>query len=198
MQVNAVEKKTGKSQKITITNDKGRLSKDDIDRMVKEAERYAEQDKASKEKIEAKNHLESFAYQMRNTLNKEAVKAKIEEADKKKITDAIDTTLKWLEDHATATKEEIEAKSKELEDIVQPIMVKFYQQGGTPNMGGGMPPNFNPEDFAGGNMPNMGNFNPQNFAGGNMPNMGNFNPQQNHPPPGTGSKSTGPTVDEVD
>jgi len=129
MQINAVDKTTGKTEKITITNDKGRLSKDEIDRMVHEAEKYADEDKKMKERVESKNHFESYIYQMKNTLKDEKVASKISESDKKTINNTIDSALKWAENKQNATKEEFEAKQKEIEGIFQPIMTKMYQGG---------------------------------------------------------------------
>jgi len=187
LQVNAVDKTTGKSEKITIRNDKGRLTKDEIDRMVHEAEKYADDDKKLKERIEAKNHFEGYAYQMKNTTKDEQVASKISEEDKKTINDAVDAALRWSESNPTATKEEYEAKQKELEEKVQPIMMKMYQQGG----GGGMPGGMGgmPQGFPQGGFP-QGGF-PQGGGGGGFPPQpGNFG--------GNTGGGTGPSVDEVD
>merc|ERR1719498_1432557 len=97
LNVSAVDKSTGKQNKITITNDKGRLSKEEIEQMVKDAERFAADDEAAKKKIESKNGLENFAFSLRNSIRDDKVGAKIDEADKKKLEDKIDETLKWLE-----------------------------------------------------------------------------------------------------
>jgi len=185
LQVNAVDKTTGKSEKITIRNDKGRLSKDEIDRMVREAEKYADDDKKIKERVEAKNHYEGYAYQMKNTTKDEQVASKLTDDDKKTINDAVDAALRWSESNPTATKEEYEAKQKELESKVQPIMMKLYSQGGggMPGMGGGMPQGF-PGNFGGGG--GVDDDDHGDFGGGNFGGGGNK---------GTG---TGPSVDEVD
>jgi L1 cell adhesion molecule like protein len=135
LNVNAEDKSTGKSQKITITNDKGRLSKEDIERMVKEAEKYKAEDESNRGRVESKNALENYAYSMRNTLEDEKVKDKIDAADKAKLKSAIDNAISWLEANQMAEKEEFEHKQKELEAIANPIMTKMYQGGG----GGGMP-----------------------------------------------------------
>jgi len=135
LNVGAEDKSTGKSQKITITNDKGRLSKEDIERMVKEAEKYKAEDESNRGRVESKNALENYAYSMRNTLEDEKVKDKIDAADKAKLKSAIDNAISWLEANQMAEKEEFEHKQKELEAIANPIMTKMYQGGG----GGGMP-----------------------------------------------------------
>merc|ERR1712232_1295675 len=111
----------------------GRLSKDDIERMVREAEQFAEEDKLAAEKIAAKNGLESYCYSMKNTINEEK---------KKQIEDKIDETTKWLDTADHAEKEEFESMQKELEAVCNPIVTKMYQAaGGAPEGGmpGGMP-----------------------------------------------------------
>merc|ERR1712113_882020 len=114
---------------ITITNEKGRLSQAEIDRMVQEAEKYRAEDESNKQKIEAKNGLENYCFTMRNTLQEEKLKDKIEKA--------VQETLDWLDKNQLAEKDEFEAKQKELEATVNPIMMKVYQAaGGDP---GGMP-----------------------------------------------------------
>jgi len=138
MNVSAVEKGTGKSNKITITNDKGRLSKEEIERMLSEAEKYKEEDEREAARISAKNSLESYAYSLRNTLGDEKVDEKLDASDKEKLKKAIDDTVDWLDHNTTATKEEYEDRQKELESVANPIMMKFYQStGGAPP--GGMP-----------------------------------------------------------
>jgi L1 cell adhesion molecule like protein len=138
LNVSAVEKGTGKTNKITITNDKGRLSKEEIERMLAEAEKYKEEDEAEAARIQAKNALESYAYSLRNTLSDEKVGDKLDAGDKEKLTKAIDETVEWLDNNTTATKDEFESQQKELEGVANPIMMKFYQsQGGAPP--GGMP-----------------------------------------------------------
>jgi len=136
LNVSAQDKTTGNINKITITNDKGRLSKDQIERMVKEAEQYKVQDEQNKERIEAKNHLENYAYSLRNTLKDEKVAGKIDPNDKDKLNKAIDETVQWLEKNQTAEKDEFDHKQKELEGIAMPIMTKLYQPSG------GMPSGF--------------------------------------------------------
>ena len=144
LNVTAVEKSTGKNNKIVITNDKGRLSKDDIDRLVKEAEKFKDEDNKVKERIEAKNTLEQYCYQIRQTLNEEKLKDKFSEEDKKAVETKVDEILKWTNDNPAASKEEYDAKVKEIEAVFNPIMQKVYQQaggapGGMPNFQGGFP-----------------------------------------------------------
>ncbi|CAG9326360.1 unnamed protein product [Blepharisma stoltei] len=136
LNVSALDKATGKVNKITITNDKGRLSKNDIERMVSEAERYKREDEEAKQKAEAKNGLESYTYNMRNTLNDENLKDKIEAGDRQIIESKIDEVQRWLESHQNVETKEYEAKQKELENVCNPIMMKIYQKGGMPNMNG--------------------------------------------------------------
>jgi len=175
LNVTATDKTTKKSNKITITNDKGRLSKEEIERMYKEAEKYAEQDKQAKEKVEAKNQLESTAYNMRNTLREETVKSKLSQSDIEKIQDIIDSTLRWIESNPNATKQEFQAKQKEFDGVCQPIISKMYQQEGGQGGQGGFP--------QGGNFGGQGGF----------PQGGNFGGQDQGE-----SFGKGPTVDEVD
>merc|ERR1711871_349362 len=123
-----------------ITNDKGRLSKEDIERMVQEAEKYKAEDETNRARIEAKNGLENYAYSMRNTMDDEKVKDKIDQSDKDTLKKAIDDTISWLDANQMAEKDEFEHKQKELEAIANPIMTKMYQAGGGGGMpGGGMP-----------------------------------------------------------
>ena len=144
LNVTAVEKSTGKNNKIVITNDKGRLSKDDIDRLVKEAEKFKDEDNKVKERIESKNTLEQYCYQVRQTLTDEKLKDKFSEDEKKQVGDKVDEILKWVNDNPAASKEEYDAKVKEIEAVFNPIMQKIYQQmggqpGGMPNFGGAYP-----------------------------------------------------------
>jgi L1 cell adhesion molecule like protein len=176
LQVNALDKTTGKSERITITNDKGRLSQEQIDKMVKDAEKYKDDDAKQRERIEAKNQLENYAYTIRSSLQDENLAGKLQEADKTKLNGVVDSTLSWLDQHQAASKEEFEAKRKELENTAMPIMSKLAgEAGGAP---GGMPPG----GFPGGGFPGGG------FPGGGAP--GGYG--------GPGGASGGPTVDEVD
>jgi len=138
LNVSAEDKKTGNKNKITITNDQGRLSKDEIERMVSDAEKYASEDKHHNERIQAKNSLESYAYSMRQTMDDEKIKDKIDAGDRKKVLTKVDETIKWLDGNMSAEKDEFEEKKKELEGVCNPVMMKFYQGAGG-GMPGGMP-----------------------------------------------------------
>ncbi|KAJ0021637.1 hypothetical protein Pint_32349 [Pistacia integerrima] len=137
LNVSAEDKTTGQKNKITITNDKGRLSKEEIEKMVQEAEKYKAEDEEHKRKVEAKNALENYAYNMRNTIKDEKISAKLPAADKKKIEDSIDEAIHWLDGNQLAEADEFEDKMKELESICNPIIAKMYQGAGG-DMGGGM------------------------------------------------------------
>lgn len=130
LQVSAQDKGTGKAEKITITADKGRLSEEEIERMVKEAEEYAEEDKAVKDRIDARNSLESYLYNMKNLLDDEekGVASKISEADKEELESTINEALDWLDETPDAELEDLEDKKKEVEQIANPIMKDLYQQ----------------------------------------------------------------------
>merc|ERR1719381_213793 len=137
LNVSASDKSTGKSNQITITNDKGRLSKEDIERMVNDAEKFKAEDEVQKERIAAKNGLESYCFNMKATLDDEKVKDKISDADKKAINDKCDEAIKWLDGNQLGEKEEFVDKQKEVEAVCSPIVTKLYQgAGGAP---GGMP-----------------------------------------------------------
>jgi len=168
LNVSAVDKSTGKENKITITNDKGRLSKDEIDRMVRDAEKYKAEDDTQRERITAKNGLESYAFNMKSTVEDEKLKDKISEDDKKTIMDKCSEVITWLDANQLGEKEEYEHKQKELEGICNPIVTKLYAAAGGPPGAGGMP----------GGMP-----------GGGMPGAG-AEPQS--------SGGAGPTIEEVD
>lgn len=140
LNVTALEKSTNKENKITITNDKGRLSKEDIERMVNEAEKYRNEDEKQKETVAAKNALESYCFNMKATMDEDNLKGKIADTDKTLIMDKCNETIKWLDGNQFAEKEEFEHRQKELEAICNPIITKLYQgAGGAP---GGMPGGF--------------------------------------------------------
>ena len=136
LQVSAEDKGTGKAEKITITAEKGRLSEEEIERMVREAEEYAEEDKKVKERIDARNGLESYIYNLKNTLedDEKGLSDTISAEDKKEMQDMIDETLDWMDENPEADKEDYDAKLKEVEQIANPIMRNLYSQGGA---GGG-------------------------------------------------------------
>jgi len=168
LNVSACDKSTGKQNKITITNDKGRLSKEEIEKMVNDAEKYKAEDDLQKERISAKNNLESYCFNMKSTLEDDKLKDKISESDRKTINDKCDEAIKWLDMNQTADKEEYADKQKEVEGVCNPIITKLYQQaGGAP---GGMP---------GEGMPGAGG--PQPGAAGTG-----------------GASGQGPTIEEVD
>jgi len=168
LNVSACDKSTGKQNKITITNDKGRLSKEDIERMVNDAEKFKADDEKQKERISAKNGLESYCFNMKTTLDDEKVKDKISEDDMKTIVDKCDEAIKWLDANQLGEVEEFNEKQKEVEAVCNPIITKLYQGAG------GMP----------GGMPDMGGM-------GGMPGAGGA-------APGGGAGGAGPTIEEVD
>jgi len=130
LQVSAQDKGTGTSQSITITADKGRLTPDEIQRMVEEAEKHADEDKKIKSRIDARNALESYAYSLKNTVNDSEKGGKLSAEDKKALEEAVDETTSWLDDHQEAEEEEYQAKQKELENVANPIIKKIYGSGG--------------------------------------------------------------------
>jgi len=139
LKVSAIDKGTNKKEEITITNDKGRLTAEEIERMVEEAEKYAEEDKATRERIEARNGLENYAYSLKNQVNdEEGLGGKIEEDDKETILEAVKETQDWLEENAaTATAEDFEEQKEKLSNVAYPITSKLY--GGSEGGAGGMP-----------------------------------------------------------
>uniref|UniRef100_A0A0K8TQ44 Heat shock 70 kDa protein cognate 4 n=1 Tax=Tabanus bromius TaxID=304241 RepID=A0A0K8TQ44_TABBR len=171
LNVTALERSTNKENKITITNDKGRLSKEDIERMVNEAEKYRTEDEKQKETVTAKNSLESYCFNMKATLDEDNLKGKISDGDKTTILDKCNETIKWLDANQLADKEEYEHRQKELEAVCNPIITKLYQSAG------GAPP---------GGMPGAGGF-PGGFPGGAAPGAG-----------GASAGAGGPTIEEVD
>jgi len=140
LNVAAEDKGTGTKEQITITNDKGRLSQEDIERMVKEAEDAAEEDKAAKSRVEARNQLENYAYQIRNSINdNEKLGDKISSDDRETIDAAIKAALEFLEQNPMADKDEYDEQYKTLEKVVQPIFSKLYGQAGGAPGGEDMP-----------------------------------------------------------
>ena len=147
LNVSALEKGTGKKQTITITNDKGRLSKEQIEEMLKESEKYKDEDEKNRLRIEAKNELENYVYNARNSISQaETPEAKAIKPDVEKIVNA---TTEWLDNNTTASTEEYKDKKKEVEEELNPLMSKLYASGGgAPPPGTGMP----------GGMPDMSQF----------------------------------------
>ena len=169
LQVSAQDKSTGKKNQITITNDKGRLSQEEIERMIKDAEKFAQEDKEKQELVSAKHSLESYTFHLRNTIDDPKVADKLNAADKATISKAVQTTVQWMDKNEHATKDEYEHKQQELQQIANPIISKMYAAGGGApgGMPGGMP------DFGGADMGGAGG-----AAGGNS--------------------GAGPTVEELD
>jgi len=130
LNVSAEDKSTGQKNKITITNDKGRLSKDEIERMVAEAEKYKSEDEDHRKKIEAKNSLENYCYSMRNTLKDSKFEGKVSDEDKEKLNKAIDEAIEWLDANQLAEVEEFTDKLKEVEEICNPVITAMYQDRG--------------------------------------------------------------------
>jgi len=130
LNVSALEKGSGKAQKITITNDRGRLSKEDIEKMVADAEKFKDDDEKQKKRIEARNGLETYVYNVRGSLKDsktDAGKKAWEEAEK-----TVTETIKWLEENMEAATEEYEDKQKEVESILSPIMKTMYESESPP------------------------------------------------------------------
>lgn len=185
LNVSAVEKSSGKSHNITVTNDKGRLNQDDIERMVKEAEEFKEQDKEMKEKVESKNNLENYCYQVKNTLSDEKLKDKFSEDEKQSIENKTSELLKWLDENENVSKTEYESKYKELEELFNPIMKKVYGTSEEPTMEG-MP----------NGMPDMSNLTPEQLA--EMAQKMGIDPNQFNQQSNDGPTNDGPKVEEVD
>jgi heat shock protein 5 len=131
LQVTAEDKGTGKSEKITITSEKGRLSEEEIIRMIKEAEDYAEEDKQMKERIDSRNGLESYLYSLKNTLDDDGngISDNISAKDKKELQDMFDENLDWMNENPEADKEAYDEKQKEVEQVAKPIMRNVYAGG---------------------------------------------------------------------
>ena len=133
MNIEATDKGTGKVQNITITNDKGRLSQEDIERMVEEAEQYKEEDNLQKEAIEARNSLEALVYQTKSAIENEQVKSKLDESEIQTVSNILSETELWLDD-SSHSKEDYENKSTEINGKLNPIMMKIYSEGGSEEM----------------------------------------------------------------
>jgi len=138
LSVSALEKGTNKQESITITNDKGRLSKEEIEAMIRDAEKFADQDKALKEKIDAKNSLENYVYTMRNTIeDKEKLADKIGDEDKSKIKEALQEAQDWLNSNDDADKDDFESHLKDLQSVCDPIISRVYKEHGGQGAQGG-------------------------------------------------------------
>eukprot|EP00253_Pinus_taeda_P012996 PITA_12996 len=136
LNVSAEDKTTGHKNKITITNDKGRLSKEEIEKMVRDSETYKAEDEEHKKKLEAKNSLENYTYSVRNTIRDDKIAAKLDPSDKTKIEDALEQTIQWLDNNQLADADEFDDKMKELENTCNPIIAKMYQGAGADIPGG--------------------------------------------------------------
>jgi heat shock protein 1/8 len=141
MNIEAKDKGSGNVKNLTIKNDKGRLSQEDIERMVQEGEKFKEEDQMNRDKIEAKNKLDSLVYQTRSTIENEQVKSKLEDSDIKTVTDTLTETELWLE--GERTKDEYDNKMNEVNSVLNPIMMKVYSEGGG---GDSMPESFSQEN----------------------------------------------------
>ena len=134
LNVNALDKTSGKSEKITITNDKGRLSAEDIEQMVADAEKFKEEDEQNFKRIEAKNKLEGYLYGVSGSLTDE-LKSKMDSEDLDKINNAVENGKEWLDNHQNEDTETYESKMKDCESVISPIITKLSQEAG----GGPMP-----------------------------------------------------------
>jgi len=150
LNVAAEDKTTGKKNQITITNDKGRLTKEDIERMLNDAKKYEDEDRKQRERIDAKNGLENYAYSMKNTVSDDKVADKLDPSDKQTLLDAVEREIKWLEANQEGTKDEFEGHQKDLEALCNPIIAKLYSAGGAGGDAGGMPGGFGGMPGAGG------------------------------------------------
>merc|ERR1712211_128553 len=174
LNVSAVEKSTGKENKITITNEKGRLSQEEIDRMVSDAEKYKAEDDANKNRIEAKNALENYCFSLKSSINGEETQNKRSESDKSVLESKIDDTIKWLDENQNAEIEEYQEKQKSLTDAATPILQSMAGNGGG----------------TGSSMPGM-----NGFPAGGMP--GGETPGEAASPPSS-DPAGGPTIEEID
>jgi len=182
LNVTALEKSTGVTSNVVITNDAGHLSKDEIERMTEDAERYAEEDKKFREGLDGKNRLEHYLFSIKQSINDEKLKDKIEDDEKETLEKLVADNLQWLENNNNLTREEYEEKYKDVEKVCMPIMSKFYS-GNNGGMPGGMPTGM-PGGMPGGMPSGMPGGMPSGMPGG-MPNV-------------DGSTNNGPTIDEVD
>jgi len=141
LSINAADRASGASKSITITSEKGRLSEEEIERMVREAEEFAEEDRVEKEKVEARNGLEAYLYNLKSTMS-DQLKEKIDEEDRETLSKVVEDTLVWMEDHPNSEKEECDSKRQEVESIANPIMKRAYESTNSSANGGN-------EDFDG-------------------------------------------------
>jgi L1 cell adhesion molecule like protein len=177
LNVSALDKGTGKIQKITISNESGRITKEQIERMIKEAEEFKEADEKEKARVDAKNALENYLYSMKSTISDTNVK--LEDDDRATIKSVIEEKMTWLDDNVTAATDEFEEVLKEAQGIINPIMTKMYSDKVMPESG--MPESGMPES----GMPGSG------MPGSGMPGSG-------MPEPSAYTTDTGPTIEEID
>jgi len=137
LHVGAVDKATGKDRKIAITNDKGRLTQDDIEQMLADAQKFEQEDREARERIEARNKLEGYVYSMKSTLTDadKGVADKISDEDKERVERALEEANEWLDDNMSSDKEALEDKLAELQATCGPVIQKVYNNG--PNEPGG-------------------------------------------------------------
>ncbi|EEC83049.1 hypothetical protein OsI_28153 [Oryza sativa Indica Group] len=143
LSVLAADKATGRSEKITISGDDRKISQEEIDRMVREAEEFAEEDRRHREQVDARNSLEAYVYNIKNTLGGKMADA-MEGEEKDKVEEAVREAYEWLDGNPDAGKEEYEEKLRELEDVCNPVMSAVYQRSG--GGGGGAPEDGNVDD----------------------------------------------------
>jgi len=147
-----IKKNTTNTKKITIRQEKGRLTQEEVDRILREAEKYKAEDETKRLQVQAKNDFENFVYQMRNTLDDSKFKDLIKQEDRERVDEAIKEALKWNDEHSNADKDDYDNKKKELEEMWRPIITAAYGS-----------------DSGSSGMPNMGNFNQERPAGDTGP-----------------------------
>merc|ERR1712137_210826 len=178
LNVSAVEKSTGKENKITITNEKGRLSQEEIDRMVSDAEKYKAEDDANKNRIEAKNALENYCFSLKSSISGEEMQNKMRESDKSMLESKIDDAIKWLDENQNAEIEEYQEKQKALTDLATPILQSMAGNNGS-------------DPSSNGSMPDMSGFAAGGMPGGPSRAASSASPPSNDP-------AGGPTIEEID
>ena len=156
LSISASDKGTGRTQSLTITSEKGRLSDAEIERMVQEAEEFADADAAEKENVEARNQLEAYLYNLKNSIN-DTLEGKLDESDKDELSKSIEDALVWLEDNPAAEKAQCDEKQKEVEGLANPILKKAYESAAN-EAGAGMggPPAGDDDDFMGADLDGAG------------------------------------------
>jgi heat shock protein 5 len=129
LQVSAKDKASGNSEKVTITANNRDLTQDDIDRMIEEAEQYAKEDQEVRGRVDARNGLESYVYNLRNQLEEDQFSSQVSPEDKRDLEDMIHDALDWMEDHPDAAKEDFLEKQEDVENVANPIIRKIYAGG---------------------------------------------------------------------